>query len=139
MASKVSLVLVLAAAALASARLTVTISPQRQALIPFTSTDRSPFAVTFTLNTKDEHVIPQDVTCHVIFAYLDFFGQPWAHPHDAASTGFVTLWSGNDMWTAYIPYPADDNQVVEASGYCTYHGQKIWAEGTGNILFQKSY
>eukprot|EP00727_Mastigamoeba_balamuthi_P003551 m51a1_g13193 hypothetical protein (139) ;mRNA; f:1270-1765 len=137
MTSKLSLVLVLAAAALASASLTVTASPARQSVNTF---DSNGALFDVQVNNWDEHISGQEISCHAVYAYLNNFGQRWAHPIDAQINSCNSGRSGNcNTWFAAIPAPADASQVIEAAAYCQHNnGPKIWAQGTGNILFQSA-
>eukprot|EP00727_Mastigamoeba_balamuthi_P000918 m51a1_g10823 hypothetical protein (140) ;mRNA; r:5736-6219 len=138
MASKLSLVLVLAAAALASASLTVIVSPARQSLNTFTAQNGPIFVV--MVNNRVEHIFGQEINCHAYYAYLDYFGQPWTHPIDEEIMACNSGRTGDcDTWYAAIPAPANNNTVVEAVAYCQHNnGPKIWAQGTGNIRFQRA-
>eukprot|EP00727_Mastigamoeba_balamuthi_P010986 m51a1_g651 hypothetical protein (140) ;mRNA; f:203504-203985 len=138
MAIKLSLVLVLAAASLVSARLTVTLHPARQSLNTFPAGSAPSLEV--HVNNHEEHINGQEINCYAYYAYLDFFGQPWAHPIDQRINSCNSGRTGDcDTWYATIPAPADSSKVIEAVAYCRHNnGQRIWAQGTGNVRFQQA-
>eukprot|EP00727_Mastigamoeba_balamuthi_P009489 m51a1_g5162 hypothetical protein (139) ;mRNA; r:116877-117349 len=138
MASKLSLVLVLAAAALASAQLTVTLQPARGSHNTYQAGSLP--TLTVNVNNREEHVFGQEINCYAYYAYLDHFGQTWAHPIDQQIVSCNSGRSGDcNTWTFEIPQPADNSKVIEAVAYCRHNnGQRIWAQGSGNAMFQQA-
>eukprot|EP00727_Mastigamoeba_balamuthi_P009119 m51a1_g483 hypothetical protein (147) ;mRNA; r:218200-218732 len=143
MASKLSLLLLLAATALASdsrVGLIVHPAPGRQSISPYTSEGAR---ITLYLNNwaLKPRISGADIECFATFTYLDAFGQPWLYPVNIHSFSCNTGRIGPQActeWDLTIPAPHNTTKVIEVAPYCTYHGQRFWAEGTGNIKFEYS-
>eukprot|EP00727_Mastigamoeba_balamuthi_P009490 m51a1_g5163 hypothetical protein (140) ;mRNA; f:118072-118572 len=138
MASKLSLVLVLAAAALASAQLTVTLQPARGSHNTYHAGSNP--IINVRVNNWEEGIDGRQINCYAYYAYLDLFGQTWAHAIDQQIMSCNSGRTGNcNVWTFEIPQPADNSKVIEAVAYCRHNnGQRIWAQGSGNAMFQQA-
>eukprot|EP00727_Mastigamoeba_balamuthi_P005092 m51a1_g14581 hypothetical protein (141) ;mRNA; f:1118791-1119282 len=137
MASKLALLLVLAAAALAAAKPTinVTVSPSRQSLNTY---DSHGALFDVHVNNWEQHIAGHEISCHAVYTYLDHFGQRWAHPVDLRINSCNSGRTDNcNTWYATVPAPEDSSKVIEAVAYCRHlTSKKVWAEGKGNIKFQ---